>query len=208
VPFQSLTAHNPLEGEMVGKHLVGRSLAQRKLKFKTIVHLKKVNRPKPWRKYMNNFQDKLVKRNADESCERICQKVIKALQGMKEANLSGDDSGLENSWDEICVQVQGEESFSSDAYQDTALQFIHAEVKLIPSMDAQAIWLQTDNGFDWANDVDESNNTDGDSAANKTDNTLPPANDDDIENYILKEFVLREAGNWSNSKIRKYLDTH
>ena len=48
------------------------------------------------------------------SASRIARKAIHDLQQMT-VTMSGDDSGLKNTWDEICVQIQQEESFFWDA---------------------------------------------------------------------------------------------
>lgn len=46
---------------------------------------------------------------AEQVCKRITRSTIRGLQSM-ERGLSPEDSGLENPWDEICVQVQCQES--------------------------------------------------------------------------------------------------
>ena len=65
-------------------------------------------------------------------------------------------------------------------------------VRALPQVDLeakQAIWLQTSNGLDWeANE--ESEDT--------------PADDDDIAEYILNEYVRSAAADWTNSRIEKY----
>ena len=50
----------------------------------------------------------------------IAKRVVKWLQILKgNCLLSGDDSGLEATWDEICVQVQDEPSHFWDIYVGT-----------------------------------------------------------------------------------------
>jgi len=51
--------------------------------------------------------------------EEAVQKVILELKSYNFSLLSGDDSPLINIWEEICVQVQGEESVDWFAYEDT-----------------------------------------------------------------------------------------
>ena len=51
----------------------------------------------------------IVKEVADDAARRIADQVRRFFQGQK-AQLSGDDTELETVWDEICVQVQFEES--------------------------------------------------------------------------------------------------
>lgn len=59
----------------------------------------------------------------------IAGKVIKELTGLNDQGLllSGDDSGLKNVWEEICIQMQVEESFHWDVYNNTIKNFIASE---------------------------------------------------------------------------------
>lgn len=57
---------------------------------------------------------------------------LKALRG-DDYLLSGDDSGLENTWEEICVQAQGEGSFHGDVYEEVISNFIIGELEKQPS---------------------------------------------------------------------------
>jgi hypothetical protein len=68
---------------------------------------------------------------AEEAAQRITRKVIAALQGMRDT-LSGDDSELETTWDEICVQIQDEESFFWDTYDEIVLDMVRARVAELP----------------------------------------------------------------------------
>lgn len=56
----------------------------------------------------------------------IVNKVILELIRLREDQylLSGEDSGLKNVWEEICVQVQDEYSFYWESYEDTIRNFI------------------------------------------------------------------------------------
>jgi len=61
--------------------------------------------------------------------EMIADKVIQELIGLnhKDFLLSGDDSGLKNVWEEICIQMQVQESFHWQAYDKTIKDFIASE---------------------------------------------------------------------------------
>jgi len=51
--------------------------------------------------------------------------VINQLMLLKEGFLlSGDDSGLKNTWEEICVQLQGDESIHWGVYEEVVRNFI------------------------------------------------------------------------------------
>lgn len=130
---------------------------------------------------------------AEHICERITRSIIATLQRMNNGLLSGDDSGLENTWDEICVQVQCEASFSWDAYDETVRGLVRADVEKLLPHERDAIWLQTPAADNWDCE-DESRRA------------PYPVVGDDIVEYLITEHVYREAGNWSNRRIRKYLN--
>src|SRR5437773_8626115 len=134
-------------------------------------------------------RDKIIWKLANRACNRISRRVIRTLQKMTEGMQSGNDSRLKNIWDEVCVQVQGQESMMWEAYLDTMRGVI---VRALPQVDLeakQAIWLQTSNGLDWeANEESED----------------APVDDDDIAEYILNEYVRSAATDWTNSRIEKY----
>ena len=84
---------------------------------------------------------------------RVTRRVICQLRKIT-TRLSGDDSPLRDAWDEICVQVQGQESVFWSAYLDTIDMTITAFVKDLPQHELAALWLETDRGFDWLFDQD------------------------------------------------------
>ncbi len=43
---------------------------------------------------------------------------------MRDCLLSGDDTDLVSVWEEICIQVQGQESFDWDAYDYTVYDIV------------------------------------------------------------------------------------
>lgn len=58
-----------------------------------------------------------------------CKRYLHSLPAM----LSGDNSGLANVWDELCVQVQGEHSYYWDAYLETIDDFLRWPVDELPA---------------------------------------------------------------------------
>jgi hypothetical protein len=71
----------------------------------------------------------VIRAFAEEICQRLTRKMIDRLQEMKDGLQSGDGSGLENTWDEICVQIQYEQSIYWDAYDSTVRQMVEAVVE-------------------------------------------------------------------------------
>lgn len=56
--------------------------------------------------------------------EKITNQCIVELRKVKET-LSGDDSTLNNAWEEICVQVQDEYSYCWSAYEELIEATVH-----------------------------------------------------------------------------------
>jgi hypothetical protein len=139
--------------------------------------------------------DQIVYDLAQREIKSLCRRVIRHLQSMKEGYLqSGDDSPLANAWDEVCVQVQGTESFMWDAYIDTMEGIILGFFSDLPLESKKAIWLQTPEGFRWEPEEDE-------------DQDKIPFSEDDVVQHVLYDRILRIAGNWKNKRISKYLES-
>lgn len=138
-----------------------------------------------------DYRDTIIKGVSDIRCKKISSKVIRYFQKMKEGMQSGEDTPLKNVWDEICVQVQGEESIFYSYYLDAARRYIYYEVEKLDECIKKAIWIQTDQYFDWQDDD------------NKHEALI--YSEDDIIEYILHHFVLRKAEEWTNKRIESYL---
>jgi hypothetical protein len=139
------------------------------------------------------LQESAVVRSVSEiACLRIAQSVIRALQQLK-AELSRADSRLSSAWEELYVQIQGEQSFDFEAYEDTVEQLLEVELAQLLPYEREAIWLQSSAGELW-NIADE-------------DTREPyPIVDEDIADYLIKKYIYSEASDWSNRRIRKYLE--
>ena len=143
-------------------------------------------------------ESSIVRTLAKAAAERLAKRAIKQLQQMRHT-LSGEDSELETVWDEICAQAQGEESYFWDAYEDSMLSAVASLLDQLPVHEREAIWLQSDEGWVWMSRRDDSED------AGST-NTTYPVNDDDVVKFVVREHVMSQAGRWSNSRIRAYLD--
>lgn len=142
------------------------------------------------------YKDKIIEYVAEEACKKVSRKVIRGFQEMTEGMQYGDDSPLKNVWDEICAQVQGEQSFMWGVYLDTIRQFIGHELELLDRQIKQAIWLQTNEGSDWEYDNEE----------NEQEEDSVPFCEDEIVKYILQDYILQSAANWNNEQIEEYFD--
>lgn len=109
---------------------------------------------------------------------------------------------LRTAWDEICIQVQGEESVFWDAYIEQMDLFLHDEIIRLSRLEQEAIWMQTDQGRDWEFDDERADNE-------------PPVDVNAIVDEIRPNLLAR-AADWSNSAIRaqqnadgkRYLEEH
>lgn len=136
--------------------------------------------------------ERIVGALARATAERLCRRAVARLAKLRHT-LSGDDSELKSTWDEICAQVQGDESPLWDAYESAIHDALAFDVSNLPAYTQQALWLRTPEGEAW--DV-----------AFGDEGTDPPGCHDDIIRYLTRQYVLQEAGRWSNSRIRAFLD--
>jgi len=143
-------------------------------------------------------EDRIVRDLADVVCKRIARQTRMALTKMTDCRLSGDDSVLKNSWEEICVQLQGEESVCWSAYEATINALITGYVGELKRFELESVWLQTDDALDLMDDEIERNRPSED---------RPGVNDGSVVDYIRKDYVLSLASDWSNNRIRKYIDS-
>lgn len=135
----------------------------------------------------------VLKKFAEEICNRISHRVIRQLR-TNTATLSGDDSPLKNAWEEICVQVQFEQSICWDVYVETMDLAIEGELQELQKHELAALWFQTPDGEEWGF-------TDGD------DREEPYIDRHAIVAFISKR-VLSEAHSYTNARIRTYLDRY
>jgi hypothetical protein len=144
---------------------------------------------------MKNDRD-IVKALAREIANKITKKTIFALQRMPyETPLSGSDSGLATIWDEICIQVQEEESCCWDVYDITVRSIVECDVSELKDFEKLALWFETDSYCEWEPDKED-------------EKECPPVFDSDIIDYLLEEYIYSTAMEWTNAKIRKYLDNY
>jgi hypothetical protein len=135
----------------------------------------------------------VIRAFAEEICQRLTRTMIARLQKMKDGLQSGDGSGLENIWDEICVQIQDQRSIFWDLYDLTVRQMVEAEVEKLSRHEREAIWLQTTEAGDW--EFDE-----------ESEHAHYPVCYDDIVGYVMNKHIYTAACNWNNQRIREYLD--
>jgi hypothetical protein len=148
------------------------------------------------------YKNKIISAFANDGCKEVSGKVIKKLRTMREGMHSGDDSPLKNIWDEICVQVQIQESQYWELYEDTAKGLILSELKPLKEEMKQSIWLQTKAGGDWDTEIEGQI----DCGEVKEYEVNVEYNANDIAEHIFQEYIRPKAGEWKNTRIEKYID--
>lgn len=148
---------------------------------------------------MTDVRKRIIRALAGEACAKIVDRVVEQLE-KQPAALSGDDSGLASVWEEFCVQVQDEESFDWESYVETVKGFIGGEIGKLSRHEREAIWLQTDGGWDWLWDLDNSENPQAGAAVNV------PCDDTESAAYVYSQYLLPRAEDFSSDAIDAYLD--
>jgi len=140
-------------------------------------------------------QDAIVAEVADLAARRIVGSTIAWLKAQK-AELSGDDTPLKNVWEEVCVQVHGDESVLWEVYKDTIMTDLTAKIEQLKRYKQVALWLQTDQGSKWRFDQEYEGSSSDES---------PPVVIDDIAEYLWAQYIWQRADTYSNSRTREWL---
>ncbi len=142
---------------------------------------------------------------ADEATRILTTRTIRSLQALRETHLhAGADSGLRDTWDEICVQVQEEYSPLWEAYAETIRAFLRWHCERMPARDLHSIWRRTDAGYDWQHGMGDWECGEAE-ARKRLDNQEWLYTLDDVVEDLL-ERLLWKAADWSNRRIRRYID--
>lgn len=88
----------------------------------------------------------IVKALTEAASRHVVRKTIRSLHRLRITH--DDQSLLKTVWDDICVQVQQQESLQWDAYDITVRTFLRTALEPIPRHEQEALWLQTDPGWD------------------------------------------------------------
>lgn len=134
------------------------------------------------------------KAEATEATDRVATEIIAWLKSMP-ATLSGDDTPLRNVWEELCVQLQVDESFYWAAYEETIRLDIHARVEALATVTRMAIWLQTDEGSDWFSDLDYDK---------RHSENFPPSFLDENIDSVIYEIICQRAYDYQSEGIDKF----
>lgn len=142
-------------------------------------------------------EDRIVSELAEVVCKRIARQTRMALTKITDCQLSGDDSPLANTWEEICVQCQQEKSYCWSAYEETISVLVRGFVQKLQRCEIEAIWLQTADACDMTDEEYERIHQPGE---------RPAINESSVVDYIIDQHIYTLADGWSNKRIRKYID--
>jgi hypothetical protein len=152
---------------------------------------------------MQKMYKSLIQQYANAVADKVCDGVIEDLKQIT-TTLSGEDSGLRNTWEEICVQVQGEESYFWDEYQTVMHDAILGALLAIEQRDLASLWLQSEEGWSWLWDVENADSS-IDNDATKAEVTEIPFDQEEIAKYILQKHLMARAEEFSNRRIAAFL---
>ena len=132
------------------------------------------------------FLHKLVEKQADQYVENLIRKVIRGLRVIK-ITTTGDDTVLANCWDEICVQQQDERFYSWDYFEMTIEGVVEGCFDSLSLFEQQCInFAMVQSPYEEPHDY-EAIYTEG------------------VVEFIQQK-VLQETTDYTNSRIRAYLD--
>lgn len=143
------------------------------------------------------IEQHIVSAWAEQLAGKLIQDAIEALQKMDSAEMLSGDSGLKNVWEEICVQVQGEQSFFWDTYVETMEGLLEGYAELLNPDARMALWAVTDQGWDYIAD----HHADDQGAAQA------PVEMDAIVD-MLRGKLLAAAADFSNQRVERFLARH
>ena len=128
-----------------------------------------------------------------ELVDKLVAKVIDSLKRLGgDSLLSGDDSGLVNVWEEICVQVSGEETAFWDAYLTVIDDHIRGALSPMSKEARAVLWGMTDSGIDCY------------AHYGAGEEQSPPIFDEDIIE-MLRDKLLSRAADDDSPRVERYL---
>lgn len=139
---------------------------------------------------------RVVTEHASALARRIAQEIVTDLRAVQAPLLSGDGTPLTSVWQEICVQVQGEESIFWDAYLQSMRDFALSRLASVSPPELEMLWFGTEPGWDWLWDVVNAE----DSAPRH-----PGVDDEVVAHWIIREFVMPLAEEDDSELVARFL---
>lgn len=148
--------------------------------------------------------EKLLNRNVAKNAATVVADAARAELIRSKHTLSGDDSVLKNTWEEICVQVQGEKSFFWEAYESAMRDAVLGVMCFLDRSVLETLWLYTDEGWDLRYEL-QADEKEG--ITNQAGYEPPdiPVDDEAIARNIIANHLMPLADDYSNSRIAEFL---
>lgn len=151
---------------------------------------------------LNLAYKRLIGKQVDLIVKRLVKRFVEHTKNLQDGHmLLGDDSGLKNAWEEICVDMQGEWTFYHQAYISHIEMFV--EDVLYPKLtelEKTMLWTQTDEFEEYLEELEENLKDKVHYFIDLSDTFYYDA----MLNYITNA-IIQEAMNYTNSRIDKYL---
>ncbi|MDO5445702.1 MAG: hypothetical protein Q4F31_08790 [Eubacteriales bacterium] len=132
-----------------------------------------------------SYPEKIVQDLAADLSAKITDACIERLKSLSDSLLPDDEKVLENTWEEICVQVQSEESNFWEVYDDTVSEILCKELSKLPDYSIAALQFAEDfneSDFAYEYDIDELT-------------------------AILKNAVYEKAGEYQSDSVSRFLES-
>jgi len=151
---------------------------------------------------ISRFLNESIANNAAE----IVADSAKAKLIRSNHTLSGEDSGLVSTWNEICVQVQGEQSADWDAYEAAMRDAILGVLLFLDWSVLATLWLHTEEGRDLRDDFQAAEES---GLTSKPTYELPeiPVDDEAIARHIMRHHLLQLTRDYTNPRIKSFLNS-
>ena len=143
------------------------------------------------------IEQHLVAAWASQLSDKLVKDAIQSLEAMDSQEMLSGDSGLKNVWEEICVQVQDEQSFFWETYVETIESLLAGCVEMLDANARLALWTLTESGQDYLDD----HQTDDESVLDI------PVDVDEIV-AMLRDGLLSAAANHESPSISRFLQRH
>lgn len=143
------------------------------------------------------IEQHLVAAWASQLSDRLIKDAIQSLEAMESQEMISGYSGLKSVWEEICVQVQDEQSFFWETYVETMEGLLAGHVEMLDADARLALWTLTDSGRDYIDDHQ---------ADDEAGLDIPVDADEIVA--MLMDGLLSAAANHESRSIRRFLQRH
>jgi len=136
---------------------------------------------------------------SDKLCKKVANKTIRWMQSLDTQLLEIDC--LKSLWDDVCYQIQKEQSFYWSHYDDMVFSNVLSLLEELEDYEVNAIGLQSDEVYYQLFEL-ESENIERDSQYQAVNLSCYLH---DITRYIVVEYVYKQADGWRNDSLRQAL---